>query len=305
MGRDVPEHGLDDLRAFGLIAGAGGISAAARRHALPKGSLARAVARLEAAAGTALFDRVGQGLRLTARGERLRESGERAVRLWGDADAALLADAGEPRGALRVGAGAHSGLTLAAPVIAGIVRDWPEVRASLCTLGDGPESGIEDIDVLLSIGRPRQQNLVSRRIVAGTLAPYASNEVAATIDIDDVAAVSRLPRAVVDVGTMDTTWRMEARDGRTVLLDAPALVTVEDPLVAMEVVANGVGTAFLSALMVRHARRGSDLQRLLPSCSGPPIEVYLSFAPGRGDVPVVRAFIDALVARAERLMETV
>ena len=145
---------LDDLRAFSLIASAGGLSAAARRFQVSKATLFRSLERLETAAGSLLFDRVGKGLRLTHTGEDLRATADAAVRIAQEADEKLRGAQGEPHGTLRIAANAVMCQWLVAPVIAMMAREYPDVRVELIVESQHIDPVIEDLDVVLRVGLP-------------------------------------------------------------------------------------------------------------------------------------------------------
>jgi len=67
----------DDLRIFVAVAEAQGVSRAAARLRLPKSSVSRQVARLEAEAGAVLFERGRGGVRLTEAGRVLLDQAPR------------------------------------------------------------------------------------------------------------------------------------------------------------------------------------------------------------------------------------
>ncbi len=292
---------LDDLRAFAQIAGAGGISAAARRHDEPKANLARALARLEEAAGMALFDRVGRGLKLTAFGESLVDSGERALRLDQEVEAVRRASSGEPSGPLQVAASALTAVQLVAPVLARVAADHPAVRSRLVITSAGPDPLDDELDVVVRIGRPSAPYLVARRVLVGTLRLYCSPAIAAGMDVSDPNAVESLERVVVDVERVPTTWVVSDEAGRSVSLARPPIVSVGDPMVSFALMRNDVGMAFLPDVYAEGLVAAGELVRLLPSFSGPPIEIFLAFPPRRSNVPAVRLFIDPMVERCERL----
>lgn len=69
---DLPP--LNAIRAFEAAARLGSLSRAADELHVTHGAVSRQVRLLETAIGTALFERVGRGLRLTAAGARLRDA---------------------------------------------------------------------------------------------------------------------------------------------------------------------------------------------------------------------------------------
>ena len=303
-GTDAPSRfALDDLRAFALIAGAGGISAASRRHDEPKASLARALARLEAAAGRALFDRVGRGLRLTEFGEALIESAERAVRLDREIEAVRRAAAAEPCGSLRVATGALLGARLVAPVLAEIARRHPGVESALTVSGAAAPVPLEhELDVVVRIGRPDAPELVSRRVLSTRTGLYCARALAASVDAHDPDAVARLGRIVIDPDGLPEPWTVRAREGgpETVFASEP-IIRPGDPAAALELLRGGAGMSLLPDAYAEPFVASGELVRLLPDARGPEIDVHASFAPRRSAIPAVRLFIDLLVAECERV----
>ena len=81
----------DDLRIFVAVAEAQGVSRAAARLRLPKSSVSRQVARLEAEAGAVLFERGRGGVRLTEAGRVLLDQAVRVGQLIEDAAASVQA----------------------------------------------------------------------------------------------------------------------------------------------------------------------------------------------------------------------
>jgi DNA-binding transcriptional LysR family regulator len=286
---------LSDLRAFGLVAAAGGVSAAARQSGISKAALSRALARLEAAAGTALFDRLPRGLRPTARGETLLPAAREAVRLAREAEEVIRSGSGEPAGVLRLAASALTSQQILAPVLAELARRHPSVEVVLEVTSRAPDPLVEDLDVVLRIGRPPEPALVARRIVSGTLKLYAANALAEAIDITDPAIVSTLPRIVIDAPGVPTEWTLSDGHGRVVLAAAPAM-RVADPSIAIGVMTAGVGLSFLPDVYGDSVVPTGQLARVLPGWVGPVIEVYASLPPGRTSVPAVRVFLDLVVA---------
>ncbi|CUH44467.1 LysR family transcriptional regulator [Ruegeria atlantica] len=67
----MPQPELEDLRLFLIVVDHGSIAAAARADGIPKPTLSRRIANLEAAVGEKLFDRGANRLSLTPRGDEL------------------------------------------------------------------------------------------------------------------------------------------------------------------------------------------------------------------------------------------
>ncbi|WP_404404746.1 LysR family transcriptional regulator [Pelagibacterium halotolerans] len=299
---DPRDFDIEDVCTFGLIAAAGGLSAAARRFGHSKASLSRSLARLEAAAGSPLFDRMARGLRLTPLGETLRPAAEAAIEASRQADEVLRRGQSEPSGPLRVAASALLGEHILAPVLAEIARRYPKVRTELRVSSLGPDPLAENLDVVLRLGRPHEPHLVAKRVLASNLALFVP--AASEIGPNDIGAIAAQGRLVVDVEGVPQNW--ELTNGKeTLVLDSPPRLVVEDPAVAVSVLRAGEGIAFLPQLYGEHLVSAQTLARVLPDWSGPVVEVYASMPPRRATVPAVRVFLDTMDVHIRRLKASI
>lgn len=118
---------LRDLRYFEVIAETGHLGRAAKKLFRTQPALTGCVRRLEESLGTALFERVGRGIRLTAAGEALlfrarslRVASEDAVREIGDLGRGLA-------GMIRIGAVPTVARFLLPPVARELLKEAPGV----------------------------------------------------------------------------------------------------------------------------------------------------------------------------------
>lgn len=290
---------LDDLRAFSLIASAGGLSAAARRFDASKATLYRALERLETAAGTALFDRMGRGLRLTQTGKELRATADDAVRIAQEADQTLRGAQGEPHGTLRIAANAVICQWLVAPVIAMMAREYPDVRVELIVESQHVDPVIEDLDVVLRVGLPEEPYLIARRVLTGHMRLYAHRLRAKNIDPSDFVALEQLGRVVVDVPGIPQIWNLEAQDGRVVTMSSEPLVTVGETRVATDILLAGVGLGYILDSYVSTFLNATDIVPVMSDFRGDQIDLYATLPPRRTSVPAVREFLDKLIDYAD------
>lgn len=290
----MDELSLDDLKAFHLIASEGGISAASRRSRASKATLSRAVSRLEAAAGTPLFDRIGGGFRLTRTGASLAAVAEATAPLAREAEAVLRAAQDKPQGRLRIAAGAMVAQQVLGPVLAELHRRHPLVRAEVIVTGAAPNPLVEDIDVMLRLGQPSEEYLVVRRIMRSPLQLYVPSSKVGDVDLDDPAAVESLGRVVILAPGLPEDWTLRDAAGAVVHLTAPPLASVGDPAVVFGILQSGSGVGMLPAVLGDLLVRSGICARALPGYAGPMIEGFACLPPRRASVPAVRVFIDLL-----------
>lgn len=289
---------LDDLHAFALIAGCGGVSAAARRHDLSKATLSRALARLERAAGAPLFDRVPRGLVPTPGGEALIERANEALTLRQSVEEHFRAVETAPAGALRIAGSSMTVESLIARSLADLVRRHPAVRPEIRVSAHGTDPVTDDLDIAVRVGRPEAPHLVSRRVAASELGLYGSAAAFAGRDTcrrEDIEAVGRI---VVRPETDTDAWQLTAPDGRMVRISGAPRFVVDDPVAALALMRAGEGVTLLPRFYADALLPAGDVSRLLPDHVGPRIELYAALPPGRSRVPAVRAFLEELTRQA-------
>lgn len=187
----------DDLRAFAALAGTGRLEAAGRQVGCDMATVARRVARLEAALGCRLFDRTPQGHRLTEAGVRLLPRAEAMAR---EAEA-LRAEAADPgrqmEGPVRIGAPDGIGTVLMPPILAGLARDHPGLEIQLVALPRSFDVARREADMVLAVSPPRSGRLRVRRVADYDLHLYATRELVAAAG--GLASLEAL-RAVTGIG---------------------------------------------------------------------------------------------------------
>lgn len=142
-----------ESRSFSDVGRASGVSATA---------VGKSVARLEASLGVRLFHRSTRSVALTAEGQMFLI---RARRILAEAESAreeLSAQAGRPRGRLRVSLPVISGLLL--PVLADFMHQYPEIQLDLDFSDRLVDVVDEGFDVVLRVGEPSDSRLSARRV---------------------------------------------------------------------------------------------------------------------------------------------
>ena len=163
----VPETGTmnqDDLLIFLHLARSGSLSASARMLRLPKSSVSRALAQIEADAGMALFERSTRHFRLTDAGALLRPYAERIVHDLQEAHSALDGIVGEARGLLRVNSTPAFAQDLIAPMLPALVERHPLLRVKLQTDPRTIDMVQEGVDLVIRIGPLADSALIAKRL---------------------------------------------------------------------------------------------------------------------------------------------
>lgn len=294
------DFSVEDLRAVAMIADAGSMTAAARKFAVSKSVLSRAVGKLEAAADGPLFERSGQGMALTAIGAALMPVAARATALVREADEAIRAAHGTPQGTLHVASGAAAAERVVGPAMAALTARHPEVRGRIDVIDAWFDPSERDIDVLVRIGRAEPPHLSSHLIMSTPMALYVGPD-AGAVALDDPAAVEGMGRVVIEAPDLPREWRLTHEKRHGVEMDAPAAVRVNDPAVAVAVLVERAAVALLPMTLGEALVAEGRLRRALPGWRADAVEMYAVLPPRRASMPSVAAFLRAMRERAAAL----
>ncbi len=164
------------LRDFLAVAEAGSLSAAARRLGVSQPTLTRRIAALEDRFQTQLFHRTTRGLELTEAGESILEP---ARHMEQDAQAVELAVSGRDRalaGAVRITATEMLGSEWLTPELASFHRQHPAIEIQVLIDNANLDLLRREADIALRLGRPRQADLVGRKVGRLVFGLYAARD---------------------------------------------------------------------------------------------------------------------------------
>jgi DNA-binding transcriptional LysR family regulator len=119
------------LRVLAAVAAHGSVTAAAEALHYTQPTVSHHLARLEAATGAKLVQRVGRGIRLTPEGEVLARRAAEIVGRVDAADAELASSVGLQSGRVRVGAFSSALSVLVPPAAAELRREHPNLELEL------------------------------------------------------------------------------------------------------------------------------------------------------------------------------
>ncbi|MDQ7016830.1 MAG: LysR family transcriptional regulator [Gammaproteobacteria bacterium] len=151
-------------RAFLVTAEEGSLSAAARALGMTQPTLGRQVSALEQELGVVLFERVSQGLNLTANGLQLLEH----VRAMGEAASHLsLSASGQAHsleGSVCISASEVYAVFFLPAIIAKLRQQEPKIQIEIVATNSSSDLSRREADIALRNFRPTQPDLITKKI---------------------------------------------------------------------------------------------------------------------------------------------
>lgn len=287
---------LDDLQVFLAVARRQGFSRAAEALSMPKASVSRAVARLEQALGTRLFERSTRRLRLTDSGRHLADQ----TAPLADRLELLLAQAAEhddaPRGVLRIAAPYELGVFRIGDVLTELLLAHPALEASVELTSQAIDPRDQDYDIVFRLQSAPlpDSGQVARRIYSVARSLYAAPALIARLGQprtpDDLAGWPGI------LSPEDPEWTLIAPDGAQHTLRPSGRLHAPNVGMRLHGVSAGLGMGLLSTHFCRASIHRGDIVQLLPDYRIAPTRVY-ALLPGRRLMPAkVRLFLDLLSA---------
>jgi DNA-binding transcriptional LysR family regulator len=281
------------LRDFAVVAEEGSLSAASRRLGISQPTLTRRMSALEERLGSEVLRRGSRGVELTEVGEailpavrRMREEVRDVDRTATGRDAALS-------GTVRVSATEGIANHWCTPVLRDFQLAHPEIRIEMDVRNRNANLLRREADVAVRMGRPRQPELVARRVGAIGLGLFASSAYLeragrprSADDLVDHACVA-FDESMIDTAT--GRWFEEVVAGGRIVFRATSLLT------QLEAVRSGWGIGVASIFI---GRSFPDLERVVDPV-GLSIDVWLVTHPGLRRSARIRAVFDFLKERFE------
>ncbi|MEN2975952.1 LysR family transcriptional regulator [Tistrella bauzanensis] len=279
------------MQAFIAVVTEGSFTAAAERLETDKARVSRIVSRMEAKLGARLLNRSTRHLSVTEVG---RDYFERASSILAAAEAAESAVAQrtqEPKGRLKVTAGAEFGTMQVDGWIAAFLQKWPRVTVEVEYTNRLVDIIHEGVDVAVRIGPLQNSELSARKLGELTYGLYASPEYlqgdAGVATIDDLKRrhlIMHAPRG-------RPAWNLVNGEETERVWQAPRCA-VNNTMAARNLALSGLGIAQLPRYMAEpHVLEGA-LVRVLPAWACIPVPVHAVFASTRYMDPKVRGFVD-------------
>ena len=286
----------NDLLLFARIVEAGSFSMAAQRLDLPKSTVSRRIAMLEASVGERLLQRTTRRLMLTEFGASLLEHARKVAEEVEAAGSLAQHRQAEPSGKLRISMPQDFANVVMADMIPGFMDRYPAVSLEFDLSPRRVDLVAENFDIAIRMGDlPDDSTLAARRIATQQFGLYAAPSYLARRGLpeqpDDLLRHDLL--CILSRTGGAAPWVLQRGKVRWEK-ELTARLTANSPQLLAKIACRGTGIAASTDFIVsKHVSRG-ELVRVLPEWEMPVATGWAVF-PGRRLMPAkTRAFLDML-----------
>jgi LysR family transcriptional regulator AphB len=292
-------HHLDDLAIFARLVEAGSLRRGSVQMGIPVATLSRRLQKLEAALGSKLLDRGGNGFALTQAGQEYYDRLKPILSELSLQLSEIDQRQSECVGRLRIALPVNLANYWLPEFFSDFMTRYPRVDLHL-TLSNAilPEEDFP-FDIAIRIGKQTQNNLMTRRVSGTLLIPCAA---------PDYVARKGAPKNPADLADHDLiisrpllTWRFyHPETGEEESIAARGRFNVDEMQLAMHMVLKGQGIGLFAHNIIGDHLKSGELVRILPNWNSEKRDFYAvwhetEFMPKRQ-----RVFIDELATFAQR-----
>ncbi|MFX4086902.1 LysR family transcriptional regulator [Sphingobium yanoikuyae] len=296
---------LNDYYLFHAVVTHRGFSAAQRATGITKGTLSKAVARLEDRLGVRLLERTTRKLGTTEVGRAFYEQVEIMLTGADGAEAAAAQAHAEPCGLVRVACPQGLIQNLFGEILPRFMLAYPKVRLQLKVINRRADFVDDAIDVALRArsGRDDDSSLIVRPLGATRLvlamSPRLRNEVAEIVRPDDL---TQYPTLSMSESAEEDQWELVGPDGEMQIVAHQPRLLCRNTDMLSAAATDGLGVALLPEHVALPYLASGSLVRVLPEWCSPVGTVQAAFPTKKGMLPAVRALIDYLASEVPKVV---
>ena len=165
---------LNDVAVFVEVVAGGSFAAAAQKLGMPRATVSRTVARLEAAVGVQLLYRTTRRMILTDTGRQFHQTAQEGINLIAEAGSAAKQDRSEPSGLLSVSAPTGFAVASLMRWLPDFLARYPDVRLALRFVETPVDPLDLGVDVAILTGPQPDSSYMIRQLGKSRLVLVAS-----------------------------------------------------------------------------------------------------------------------------------
>lgn len=286
---------LNDLAIFIEVAEKGSFIQAAQALGLPKTTVSRRIAALEAALGFGLFYRTTRQVILSPDGEKYLQACAPALKSLASAHEQLQSEKHEARGRLRLVSSFVIGNDLLSPVLSGFHSTYPNIQLEVLLENRYVDLLKEEMDLALRVGPLPDSSFIARKIAVFQYLLCASEaylkQAGHPLTPEDLLYHRCL---LTSSSRQAVSWHFETAAGeqRKVLLNSH--FRCNHLALCLQLAQAGQGIALLPDFMARPHLQNGTLIPLLENWTCQSRTLYAVYPPQRQPPLPVRLFLDYL-----------
>ncbi|WP_134499007.1 LysR family transcriptional regulator [Microvirga pakistanensis] len=288
---------FNDLHIFVQAVDNGGFAAAARYLGVPKSTISKRVAELEADLGIRLIHRTSRSFVLTDVGRDFYDHARAAVIEAEAAESVVQQRQAEPQGTVRITASVPVAQFHLADRLPTLARAYPKLDLQLHVTDRFVDLVREGFDIAIRshFAPLPDSDLMQRRMKVERIMLLASPDYLARRGTpgcpEDLAGHDGLM-----TGPASRTWYLRDNDGREVQVTPVARMVADESSVLLKAAAAGLGITCLPEAMSARATDSGELIRVVPDWTAGSVTSTILTPHRRGQLPAVRAVIDFLAS---------
>lgn len=285
---------LAQLRLFVEVARRSGLTAAANHFEIPKSSVSKSLAALEASLGLRLVERSSRRVVLTAEGARLLPRAESILAEVDGMRDQAHEDRDRPEGLVRIAATPEFGGLCVARLLPGLIAAYPRLRFAIRLDYDAEDLLDLRADFAFRIGRVGDDRLVARRIASFSSVLVASPGFASRHPVSQPADLTGVDCLLFKDDAVTSDWDLvhQDHDGRVERVPVSGRVAVRGFTALLGAAEAGLGITRLPGFVAAPGLARGSVVRVLPEWRTPFLPVTTVHRVGIERIARVKAVLD-------------
>lgn len=289
---------------FTRVAETGSFTAAARAMGVPLATVSKRVAELEEHLGVRLIARTTRRSSLTEPGKRFLIHGRLIVDALQRATDEAAHAATEPSGRLRLTMSTvlvEAGL---GKIVAGFVAANPKLSCEIDVSDRYVDLVAEGYDVAVRVGQLKDSSLIRRKIGSTQASMFAAPSLVAGHGMPSrPGELASYPLIGEQIAPGESqVWALHHDAQKSVKVEFKPRMSANSVRAIAEAIEAGLGIGRLPTFVGRRMVAEGAAVHVLPSWTGPSLDISLVHAANRGTLPGVRLLIDTFAREAGALL---